>query len=162
MKNILLIASLLLICNYGYSQTKSSHPQPIEMLSSDCYIEWYTTFEKYGVEAIKDTTHEIIIAVCKETKCACYLGKVDVSGGEIVRYTLYIQQQDGSYVKPDRTLSPKYTNSEAKLEKYINNGMSPAYLTSQDETVYLLFYKSLKKVPRQQKKAPTPEQLNFK
>jgi hypothetical protein len=167
MKNILILLSFLVISNFGFAQTPPKTQQPMTkhgapgvVEEKDCYMEWYHSFQKYGTEPITDGTHEVIIAICKNSVCQCLLGKVDVAGEQIVRYSLYIQQEDGTYDKPNRSLSPKYSNPEAGLETHIHNGMSPAFLTSQDETVYLMFYNSLSKVPKKPKQAPKPKDLN--
>ena len=155
MKSLVLSIAMLFSLSYAYAQDT---PQ-----ATECYNEWYAAFQKYGATTVTDGTHEVIISVCKYSKCDCLLGTVDVVGGQLVPGSVMIQQADGTYERPARTLSQKYTtNPDTKLEKSIYNGMSPTYLTSQDEMVNILFYKNLNKAPKVQKKAPSPGELGFK
>lgn len=154
MKKIVFIIALLFSASFVYSQGAATSP--------NCYEDWYNAFQKYGATTVADGTHEIIVVLRKDSRCECSMGKIQVSGGKLVGNTLMIQQEDGSYEKPNRTLSPKYKiNPDAKVDSWISNGMSPTYLTNQDELVHLFFYKNLNKKPKNQKKAPTPAELGF-
>lgn len=151
MKKFLLIACLVALQISAKSQN-----------SANCFNEWYACVQKYGAKPVTDGTHDVIITIRKDANCQAVLGKVDVKGGKIVQGTLMILLQDGSYEKPDRSISEKYaTNSEAKLDYTIMNGMTPSFMTSQDEQVNFFFYKSLNKTPKNQKAAPSPSELGF-
>ena len=154
MRKIIFIIAFLFSASLVYSQGATSTP--------NCYDDWYTTFQKYGATVVADGTHEIIVVIKKESRCDCLIGQIQVRGGKLVANTLLIQQEDGTFERPDRTLSPKYkVNPDAKVERWISNGMSPTYLTNQDELVHLFFYKNLNKIPRKQKKAPMPSEIGF-
>ena len=144
---------MFVLMQTGFAQSSTT--------TASCYDEWYSTFQKYGANTVADGTHEVIIAISKNASCQCVYGKVDVKGGKLVEGTLYLMDEDGSYHRPDRTLSLKYSRSESKVENWIANGMSPTYLTSQDESVNIFFYKSLNKKPKTAKQAPSPSGLGF-
>lgn len=130
--------------------------------NSNCFNEWYATVHKYGSQPVADGTHEVIITIRKDEQCKSMQGKVDVKDNKIVRGTLWLLKTDGTYEKPERTLSNKYTtNSETKLDNSIINGMSPSFMTSQGEQINFFFYKSFNKTPREYKPAPKPSEIGF-
>lgn len=151
MKKLLLFAFLISMQFNAKSQS-----------TGNCFNEWYACVQKYGAKPVADGTHDVIITIRKDENCQAILGKVDVKGGKIVHGTLMILLQDGNYEKPDRNISEKYgRDREAVIDYTILNGMSPSFMTSQDEQVNFFFYKSLNKTPKNQKVAPTPSELGF-
>lgn len=157
MKSILAIL-ISLISVGAFAQS----PSAAKASSSNCYKEWYTLFKERGANPVADGTHDVIISIKgSDAYSECFLGKIDVKDGKMAG-KLQIQKIDGSYGEFDRKATAFYTNESGTVKdelRYINNGMSESFTSTDGEIVRLFFYKALAEKPKANKKAPSPSTL---
>jgi len=156
MKSILAIL-ISLVSVGAFAQGAASKPS-----TTNCYKEWYTLFKERGTNPVADGTHDVIISIKgSDAYSECFLGQVDVKDGKIAG-KLHIQKIDGSYGEFDKKATSFYTNESGVVKdelRYINNGMSESFTSTEGEIVRLFFYKSLAEKPKANKKAPSPSVL---
>jgi hypothetical protein len=133
-----------------------------KLSTTNCYKEWYTLFKERGANVVADGTHDVIISIKgSDAYSECFLGKIDVKDGKMAG-KLHIQKIDGSYGEFDRKATAFYTNESGLIKddlRFINNGMSESFTSTDGEIVRLFFYKSLVEKPKANKKAPSPATL---
>lgn len=156
MKSILAIL-ISLVTVGAFAQGASAKPS-----TTNCYKEWYTLFKERGANTVADGTHDVIISIKgSDAYSECFLGKIDVKDGKMAG-KLQIQKIDGSYGEFDRKATAFYTNESGLVKdelRFINNGMSESFTSTDGEVVRLFFYKSLAEKPKANKKAPSPAAL---
>lgn len=157
MKSILAI--LISLVTIGAFAQGASTAKPS---TNNCYKEWYTLFKERGANPVADGTHDVIISIKgSDAYSECFLGKIDVKDGKMAG-KLQIQKIDGSYGEFDRKATAFYTNESGTVKdelRYINNGMSESFTSTDGEIVRLFFYKALAEKPKANKKAPSPAAL---
>jgi hypothetical protein len=121
--------------------------------TTDCYNEYYAAFRDRGAKKVPDGVNEVIVSIRIDGQCKCFVGKITVTNGKPVN-DLMLLHEDGTYTKFEFTPHPKYARSESTFKNYISNGMSPTYLSVNDELINLFFIKALNDKPAQYKTAP--------
>ena len=121
--------------------------------ANNCYTEYYTAFRDRGAKPVPDGVQEVVVSVRKDGACKCMLGKITVRNGVPVN-DLMLEREDGTFERFNFTPSEKYAKSETRFKNYISNGMSPTYLSNNEELINLFFIKFLNDKPANYKKAP--------
>jgi hypothetical protein len=113
---------------------------------SDCYNHYYKVFKERGAYKINDGVHEnVIISVRGEGDPECFLGKVEVKGGNVVK--MFLSFEDDTY----ELFDPKLKNDYATT---ISRGISRSQITMDDEIINVFFIKKIKPKKKKYKKAP--------
>ncbi len=109
----------------------------------NCYEKYAKKFEERGANPVLDGWHEgVVITIRKGSTAECVPGKVKVENGKII--TIYRQFSDGTYEEAPMQKTYKYNN-----EITINNGISKAMLTVEDEIINVIFPKHIKPPKKQ-------------
>ena len=124
-----------------------------EMPAGNCYTEYYTAFRDRGAKHVPDGVTKVIVSIRKEGSCKCLVGKITVKNGVPVN-DLQLEREDGTFDRYKFVPSPKYQNSESRFKNYISNGMSPTYLSYNEEMINLFFIDYLNPTPANYKTAP--------
>ena len=127
MKN-LLISSLFLILSINLSAQGSP----------TCFQKYAKVFEVRGANLVKDGVHkDVIISIRKGSFADCFLGKVKVLNGVIVRKSIELSFVDDSF----EPLTRSY-----KSEDPINivGGISRTLLTNDEELINIMFVSAIK------------------
>jgi hypothetical protein len=144
MKKILLIVGLIAGIVSGINAQSNAE--------DDCYTKWTKKFEERGAEAVADGTYPDVIVTIRNKKTnsiECLVGKCDVKGGKVI--AMYLKRSDGKY-------EPLVRKPAYQQEITINNGLSKAYMTIDDEAINILFTKKLKPKKAEFQKAPDPDE----
>lgn len=149
MKIKLLAATLLLIAS-GITNTNA-------FAQANCYEEYFELFRERGATSVPDGIHEAVVSIRSNSKCDCYMAKVEVKDNKIQR-TLGLIQVDGEIKNLDVKLSEKYNDpvNPAKLYTEINNGMSPTFLSDDNRQINIFFIGQLKPKTKTVKIKPAP------
>lgn len=136
MKNLLVIA-LLLTVTLAYSQTKDE----------TCLDAYSKQFKERGAGPVEDGNHKVIISITTETGTDCYEGKAKVEGNSVI--AIYMTYEDGTSEFLDR----KYKGiNKAKIE----NGISEKLVTTDGETIQIVFVTKILPKKKQFKKINGP------
>jgi hypothetical protein len=144
MKNFLILL-LILVTGIVSSNGQSS--------SNSCYDDYYTVFRDRGAKQVTDGSNEVVVTIRKENQCICILGKITVKNGKPIN-DLVLLKEDSTYEKFPFVPSPKYSKNEVTMQNFIHNGMSPSYLSANDEIINLFFIKYLNDHPVKFRSAP--------
>jgi hypothetical protein len=118
-----------------------------------CYNEYYAAFRDRGSLPVPDGERRVVVSIRKDYDCICFMGRIKVVGGKPTN-SLVIERQDSTFERFEFVAHPKYARSETKFVNYILNGMSPTYLSSNDEMINLFFIDYLRPIPAKYKEAP--------
>ncbi len=115
-----------------------------------CYQKYATGFEKLGAFEVNDGAHEVVVSIRKGSYADCFVGKVKVMNGVVLKNSIQLSYVDGNYEDFDR---------EYKFEDPITviNGMSKTMVTADDELVNVLFINKIKPKKKALKRAPEPD-----
>ena len=149
MKKSLLILSIAALSFANVSAQEQESAMPV----SNCYYDYYTAFRDRGAKAVSDGVNEVVVTIRKDGACVCLMGKVTVKEGKPIN-DLYLAREDGTFEKFKFTPHPKYARSEGQFVNYISNGMSPTYLSRNEEMINLFFIKALNDKQAHYKTAP--------
>ena len=108
----------------------------------NCYTEYYIAFRDRGARPVPDGVHKVVVSLRKEGACTCLLGKISVKEGKPVN-DLQLEKEDGTLEKFVFVPSERYSKSETRFLNYVSNGMSPTYLSANEELIDLFFYEFL-------------------
>jgi hypothetical protein len=120
---------------------------------SNCYTEYYTAFRDRGSKAVPDGPTDVVVSIRKDNFCTCFMGKITVKNGKPVN-DLKVAREDGTYQRFYFVPHAKYNSTEGKILNYISNGMSPGYMSSNEELINLFFINYLNDIPAKYKTAP--------
>lgn len=113
--------------------------------STKCYEYYKQLFTQKGTYELRDGIHEVIVTIRQGDSCGTVQGRVRIEGGKLIR-PLYIRDETGNYVRPNKTLSDKYELYKLPLEFSIQNGMSKTtFITSDNDLVDIFLMDILKK-----------------
>lgn len=116
-----------------------------------CYQRYAKVFELRGAFEVKDGLHEdVIITIRKGSFADCFVGRVMVKNNQIVKNSIGLNFEDGSYELLNRNF--KYDDPIT-----IVNGISKTLLTNDEELINVLFVSSIKPKKKAFKRAPEPE-----
>lgn len=119
----------------GVATVVSAQTKKVEE-ETNCYLKWAQKFEVRGADDVADGTYtDVIITVRQGSEAECYNGKCDVKEGKVT--AMYLQLEDGKYEQMKK-------KARFDIPITINNGMSSAYLTMEDEIINVLFVKKIK------------------
>jgi hypothetical protein len=144
---------VILVLSFVVSGAWSLSAQTAATAQENCYHEYYAAFRDRGAKAVPDGEIKVVVSVRKENDCTCFMGKIKVVAGKPTN-SLLIEREDGTFQRFEFVPHPKYQKSETKFTNYIMNGMSPTYLSSNDEMINLFFIDYLNPVPAKYKVAP--------
>lgn len=134
MKKIYFLALITLTLNFALAQ------------DVDCYNHYYKIFKERGAYKINDGVHEkVIITVRGEGEPECYLGKVEVKDGNVVK--MFLTFEDDTYELYEPKLKNDYPST-------VSAGISRSQITMDDEIINVFFVKKIKPLKKQYKKAP--------
>jgi len=119
----------------------------------NCYNDYYTVFRDRGAKDVPDGNNEVVVTIRKDGECVCLMGKITVKDGKPVN-DLMLLKEDATYEKFPFVPSPKYSKNEVTMQNFIHNGMSPSYLSANDEIINLFFVKYLNEHPVKFRSAP--------
>ena len=140
MKKLGLIAFTLLLTSQLFAQSESG-----------CHEKYVRVFEVRGANEVADGEHDdVVITVRKGSFEDCFLGKVTVMEGKVLKNSINLTFVDGTFEKFDRS----YKDKEPVK---IINGMSATMITQDDELINVLFVNSIKPKKKAYKRAPEPE-----
>jgi len=145
MKNLILLGLILALTTPLIAQDN----EPV----TSCYFEYYSAFRDRRAKAVPDGTQRVVVSIRKDGACTCLLGRITVQGG-VPKNSLELEREDGTFEKFEFTPHPKYERSETRFVNYISNGMSPTYLSYNEEMINLFFIDYLNPVPAHYKAAP--------
>lgn len=118
-----------------------------------CHERYVKVFEVRGANQVQDGLYdEVVITLRKGTFEDCFVGKVKVENGMVLRNSLALTFVDGSYEQFVRS----YKNKEPVK---IINGMSETMITEDDELINVLFVGAIKPKKKAYKRAPVPASL---
>jgi len=118
-----------------------------------CHERYVKVFEVRGADQVADGLYDdVVITLRKGTFEDCFIGKVKVDGGMVLRNSLALTFVDGSYEQFVRA----YKNQDPVK---IINGMSETMITEDDELINVLFVGSIKPKKKAYKRAPIPSNL---
>jgi hypothetical protein len=118
-----------------------------------CHERYVKVFEVRGANQVQDGLYdEVVITLRKGTFEDCFVGKVKVENGMVLRNSLALTFVDGSYEQFVRA----YKNKEPVK---IINGMSETMITEDDELINVLFVGAIKPKKKAYKRAPVPATL---
>ncbi len=116
-----------------------------------CFQKYAKAFEVRGANEVPDGTYEqVVISVRKGSFADCFMGKVVVKNGVIVRSSIQLTFVDGSYEPLKRAYK-----SDGPIN--IINGMSKTLLTEDEELINIMFVNAIKPKKKAFKKAPDPD-----
>lgn len=116
-----------------------------------CYQKYAKVFEVRGANEINDGTYDdVIITIRKGSFADCFVGKVKVSGGLIVKNSMQLSFVDGSFEPFDRS----FKHDEPIT---ILNGISKTLVTKDEELVNVMFVGAIKPKKKAFKRAPDPD-----
>jgi len=119
--------------------------------SRTCYQKYAKVFEVRGAEDIKDGVYDdVIITIRKGSFADCFVGKVKVYNGVIVKNSMQLSFVDGSFEPFNR--SYKYDDPITIL-----NGISKTLVTKDEELVNVMFVGSIKPKKKALMRAPEPD-----
>ena len=155
MKKSILLIAFISIVSLSFGQVRS------EATSGNCFKDWYSLFKERGADPVPDGTNEVIISIRNGEYSECFLGKIDVLGGNLAG-NFQVQKVDGTYGSLDKGISSAYLGSDGRLKeelRAVTDGMTSTALLKDGESIRLFFYKSLKEKAKANKRAPSPSQL---
>ncbi|MAY84516.1 MAG: hypothetical protein CMP59_10325 [Flavobacteriales bacterium] len=118
-----------------------------------CHERYVKVFEVRGADEVEDGLYaDVVITLRKGTFEDCFIGKVKVENGMVLRNSIALTFVDGSYEQFVRN----YKNKEPVK---IINGMSETMITEDDELINVLFIGSIKPKKKAYKRAPMPSSL---
>ena len=118
-----------------------------------CHERYVKVFELRGANEVEDGLYdEVVITLRKGTFEDCFVGKVKVENGMVLRNSLALTFVDGSYEQFVRA----YKNKEPVK---IINGMTETMITEDDELINVLFVGAIKPKKKAYKRAPIPSNL---
>ena len=136
----LLIAAGLLVCTVFVNAQGSA----------TCYQKYAKVFEIRGANEVQDGTYDdVIITIRKGRFADCFLGKVTVTNGEVVKTSIELSYLDNTFEPFSRT----YKSDEAVG---IVEGISKTLLTNDEELINIMFVGSIKPKKKALKRAPEP------
>ena len=136
----LLIAAGLLVCTVFVNAQESA----------TCYQKYAKVFEIRGANEVQDGTYDdVIITIRKGRFADCFLGKVTVTNGEVVKTSIEL-----SYV--DNTFEPFSITYKSDEAVGIVEGISKTLLTNDEELINIMFVGSIKPKKKALKRAPEP------
>ena len=136
----LLIAAGLLVCTVFVNAQESA----------TCYQKYAKVFEIRGANEVQDGTYDdVIITIRKGRFADCFLGKVTVTNGEVVKTSIELSYVDNTFEPFSRT----YKSDEAVG---IVDGISKTLLTNDEELINIMFVGSIKPKKKALKRAPEP------
>lgn len=139
MKKILITASLL-ACSFLV----------VAQESATCYQKYAKVFEVRGAKEVKDGTYDdVIITIRKGRFADCFLGKVTLIDGEIIKSSIKLSYVDNSF----ETLNRSYKSDEGVK---IVGGISQTLLTDDEELINIMFVSAIKPKKKALKRAPEP------
>ena len=124
---------------------------------ANCYEEYYEVFLERGAAPVPDGVHEAVVSIRSNSKCDCYMAKVEVKDNQIVK-TLGLIQVDGKIKNLGVKLSEKYNDpvNPAKLYTEIDNGMSATFLSDDNRLINIFFIGQLNPKAKTVKIKPAP------
>ena len=136
----LIIAAGLLVCSVFVNAQESA----------TCYQKYAKVFEVRGSDEVQDGTYDdVIITIRKGRFADCFLGKVTVKDGEVVKSSIQLSYVDNTFEPFIRT----YKSDEAVA---IVEGISKTLLTNDEELINIMFVGSIKPKKKALKRAPEP------
>lgn len=115
-----------------------------------CYQKYAKVFELRGAFDVEDGLHEdVIVTIRKGSFADCFVGKVKVSNGQIVKNSIQLSFVDGSFEPLNR--SYKYDDPITIVE-----GISKTLLTKDEELINVMFVSSIRPKKKAFKRAPEP------
>ena len=136
----LIIAAGLLACSVFVNAQESA----------TCYQKYAKVFEVRGANEVQDGTYDdVIITIRKGRFADCFLGKVSVDAGEVVKTSIQL-----SYV--DNTFEPFVRTYKSDEAVGIVEGISKTLLTNDEELINIMFVGSIKPKKKALKRAPEP------
>ncbi len=118
--------------------------------SPTCFQKYAKVFEVRGANQVKDGVYkDVIISIRKGSFADCFLGKVKVLNGVIVRKSIELSFVDDSF----EPLTRSY-----KSDDPINivGGISRTLLTNDEELINVMFVSAIKPKKKAFKRAPEP------
>ena len=118
-----------------------------------CHERYVKVFEVRGANQVEDGLYDdVVITLRKGSFEDCFIGKVKVQDGMVLRNSLALTFVDGSYEQFVRA----YKNKEPVK---IINGMTETMVTEDDELINVLFISAIKPKKKAYKRAPIPSSL---
>lgn len=112
-----------------------------------CLEEYQKEFKERGASPADDGNHKVIVSITTESGTDCYEGKAKVESGYVI--AIYMSYEDGTYEFLDR----KYKGpSKAKIV----NGISEPLITTDTESIQIVFIEKILPKKKQFKKAKGP------
>lgn len=137
-KNLLVIVFLLGVTSTFAQTTKTPET---------CLEQYQKQFKERGAGSIEDGNHKVIISITTETGTDCYEGKAKVESGNVS--ALYMVYEDGT----SEFLERKYKGTG---KPKIINGISESMVTTDGETIQVVFVTKILPKKKQFKKATGP------
>lgn len=135
-KNLLAVVLLLGYFNVNAQNSKGT-----------CLEEYQKEFKERGCSPVDDGNHLVIVSITTETGTDCYEAKAKVENNYVI--AIYMSYEDGSFEFLDR----KYKGpSKAKIV----NGISDALITTDTESIQVVFVNKILPKKKQFKKAKGP------
>jgi hypothetical protein len=139
MKKIIIAAGLFMCAAFVNAQE-----------SATCYQKYAKVFEVRGANEVQDGTYsDVIVTIRKGRFADCFLGKVTVQDGEVVKSKILL-----SYV--DDTFEPFVRSYKSEEAVTIVEGISKTLLTNDEELINIMFVGSIKPKKKALKRAPEP------
>lgn len=118
--------------------------------SPTCFQKYAKVFEVRGANQVKDGTHkDVIISIRKGSFADCFLGKVKVLNGVIVRKSIELSFVDDSF-------EPLVRSYKSEDPITIVEGISRTLLTNDEELINVMFVSAIKPKKKAFKRAPEP------
>lgn len=118
--------------------------------SATCYQKYAKVFEIRGANSVEDGTYDdVIISIRKGRFADCFLGKVTVRDGVILKNSIKM-----SYV--DDTFEPLIRSYKYDEPVTIVGGISKTLLTNDEELINIMFVSAIKPKKKALKRAPEP------
>ncbi len=115
-----------------------------------CHEKYVKVFEVRGANSVPDGEHkDVVVTVRKGSFEDCFLGKVTVKNGLVLKNSINLTFVDGSFEKFVRA----YKDDDPIK---IINGMSETMITKDDELINVLFVSAVKEKKKAYKRAPEP------
>jgi hypothetical protein len=141
MKKIITLLAILFSVNMWAQETKSPE--------LNCYLKWSQKFDERGGDEVADGTYtDVIITFRTGPNAQCFEGKAIVKDHKVEAF--YIMRDDGTYEPVQRV----WNNDPKNVT--INNGISSALVTKENQLVNVIWPKKLKAKKAGFKKAPEP------
>lgn len=139
MKKIIITACLL-VCSVFLNAQESA----------TCYQKYAKVFEIRGADEVPDGTYDDVIVTIRKGRFAdCFLGKVTVKNGEILKTSIKLSYVDDSF----ESLNRSYKSDQPIT---IVEGVSKTLLTDDEELINIMFVGSIKPKKKALKRAPEP------